>query len=180
MWRRTRAAGARRIDGRTTRHDGQLRIHQCTGTSKNASGLSMEVFPPKTCTADPVLLRRMRVMVTCPAAHRVRSTQSPVRITADDRTLRMFRAGRPNPMPGSCIHTPNNSYKHPLSATYIAHDSAAWLDARITGRSPPYYVRNTEDRTGCGLGHIGFDWGTISSPSSAPCGGACQLDIQQY
>jgi hypothetical protein len=75
---------------------------------------------------------------------------------------------------------PSNTYKHPLLNTYDPHHLADWFDNR-TGVTkptpPPHIVRNTEDRTSKGLGHVGFDWTTSASTSALACG--ADLDIQQ-
>jgi hypothetical protein len=67
------------------------------------------------------------------------------------------------------------------SATYDAHHQKEWVDVR-TGLTPPAppsprIVRNTEDRSGSGLGHVGFDWSTGTSLSALAC--SSDLDVQQ-
>jgi hypothetical protein len=136
---------------------GQLKIHQCTGTSKNASGLAIEIFPPQASSADPILLPADAGYDDLPTG-----TSPPF-----DAIVCPHHGGRSNspkipPRPAK-VHSrlfysygPSNSYKHPLLATYSAHDTASWIDARVAGRTAPYYVLNTEQRTASGLGHIGL------------------------
>jgi hypothetical protein len=160
---------------------GQVRIHQCTGTSKNASGLAAEVFSTSISNTDSVLLPADAGYSDLPSAASA-AFDAIVCPHHGGRSHSPQVPGRPAKLYSRLFYSygPSNSYKHPLPATYTAHDAAAWTDQRVAGRNAPFYVLNTEQRTANGLGHIGFDWGTTTAPSSAPCGGSCQLDIQQW
>lgn len=159
---------------------GQFRIIKCVGTSKNASGLAVEVDPPDD-THAPVLLPADAGYDDIPGAssgtfegiacphHGGWSNFKNVPTKPSPRHSRLaYSYGR------------NNTYHHPLSATYTAHNNASWTDPRVTKQSAPCYVRNTEDRSANKLGHIGFNWGKKSRPTKPPCSGACYLGIQQY
>jgi hypothetical protein len=168
--------------GLSTKRIGQLEISLCTGSSKNTSGLSLEVHAPSRVTALPVLMPAdagyddLRVVpasgqhdaIVCP--HHGGHSNSP---------------NIPKPPSGSYqrliySYGPTNTYKHPLFRTYDPHHLADWFDNR-TGVTkptpPPHIVRNTEDRTSKGLGHVGFDWTTSTSGSALACG--ADLNIQQ-
>jgi hypothetical protein len=160
---------------------GQIRIRKCTGASRNASGLAVEVDPPKGYTGAPVLLPGDAGYDDIPGAssatfegiacpHHGGASNSPV-IPA-----------KPAPFYSRLAYSYGspNTYHHPLYATYTAHDRALWTDPRVPGKSAPGFVRDTKDRTRKGVGHIGFNWGTTTAPSAAPCSGTCQLDVQQY
>jgi hypothetical protein len=160
---------------------GQITIHQCTGTSRNASGLAVEVEPPIGVTGKPVLLpadagygditgtpTRCFEGIACPH-HGGRSNSKIIpakRAPAHARLAYSYGTA--------------NTYHHPLSATFTAHDATGWTDLRIAGHSPPSYVRNTEDRSASNLGHIGLNWGSRSTPLVLPCSGVCNLGGQQY
>jgi len=159
---------------------GKLRIHKCTGTVKNDSGLAMEIFPPDTASGDSVLL---------PADAGYDDLPTGASITFD-AIVCPHHGGKSNSptVPSRPALTyarlaysygPKNSYGHPLKPTFTAHDTANWADARVRGSSVPIYVLNTEDRATCGLGHIGFDWGAVAFPVP-PCKGTCELEIQQH
>ncbi|GLS23510.1 hypothetical protein GCM10007874_65310 [Labrys miyagiensis] len=159
---------------------GPLTLLQCTGTSRNASGLAAEIGAPAGAQGRPVLLPAdagygdlpsppaagALDFINCPHhGGRSRSPTVPSRPAgADQRLAYSYGSG--------------NSYKHPLSATCSAHDSVGWDDPRI-GHSSFNYVRNTEDRAASGLGHIGFDWGAGNLPRALACSGACQLKVEQ-
>ena len=168
--------------GLSAKRIGQLEISLCTGSSKNTSGLSLEVHAPSEVSALPVLMPAdagyddLRVVPTggqhdailCPH-HGGRSNSSNVPKPPSGPYQRLIYS-----------YGPKNTYKHPLFKTYDPHHLADWFDNR-TGVTkptpPPHIVRNTEDRTSKGLGHVGFDWTTSASTSALTCG--ADLDIQQ-
>ena len=161
---------------------GQLVVSECTGTSKNTSGLALEVLPPSTSSGEKP------VLITADAGYD--DLLSPVSGAADfDAIVCPHHGGRSNsptiPTPPSWTYQrliysygPGNTYKHPLRATYNNHDSAAWYDARVSSSTTPI-VRNTADRTTVGLGHVGFDWDAHSTPAKLGCSGSTDLDVQQ-
>lgn len=168
--------------GLTKKRIGQLEISLCTGTSKNTSGLALEVHPPSGVSALPVLM---------PADAGYDDLRVVPKSGQHDAILCPHHGGRSNspniPKPPTgpyqrliYSYGPSNTYKHPLFKTYDPHHLADWFDDR-TGVSkptpPPHIVRNTEDRTSKGLGHVGFDWTTSASTSALACG--ADLDIQQ-
>lgn len=168
-------------------YNGQLTILKCTGSSRNASGLALEVSPPGS--GKPVLL---------PADAGYADLPSPYAATAGGLS--------PPPDPYDAIACPHhggysrspiipgcpastyarlaysygvpNQYSHPLSNTWTAHDAAGWADKRAGGTGP-YLVLNTENR-GSGPGHIGFAWGSGNPLPHLPCRGTqCQLQTAQ-
>jgi hypothetical protein len=168
--------------GLTTKRIGQLEISLCTGASKNTSGLALEVHPPSGTSALPVLM---------PADAGYDDLRVVPTSGQHDAILCPHHGGRsnspniPKPPSGSYqrliySYGPSNTYKHPLFRTFDPHHLADWFDNR-TGVTkptlPPHIVRNTEDRTSKGLGHVGFDWSTSASASALGCG--ADLDVQQ-
>jgi hypothetical protein len=168
--------------GLNSKRIGQLEISLCTGSAKNTSGLALTVHPPSGVAGLPVLM---------PADAGYDDLRVVPTSGQHDAILCPHHGGRSNspkiPKPPSGAYQrliysygPSNTYKHPLLNTYDPHHLADWFDNR-TGVSkptpPPYIVRNTEDRTSKGLGHVGFDWTTSASTSALACG--ADLDIQQ-
>ena len=162
---------------------GQLEISLCTGTTKNRSGLALEVHPPSGIQALPVLM---------PAD----AGYGDLRVTPasgqHDAIVCPHHGGRshsptiPNPPAGAYqrliySYGPNNTYHHPLFATYDPHHLANWFDGRSgvsTPTPPPHIARNTEDRAPIKkLGHVGFDWTAGAATSTLACG--ADLDPQQ-
>jgi hypothetical protein len=166
----------------TTKRIGQLEISLCKGTSKNTSGLALQVHPPFGVPALPVLMtgdagyNDLRVVpksgqhdaILCPH-HGGRSNSPKIPKPPSGSYQRLiYSYGR------------SNTYKHPLFTTFDPHHRANWFDNRTgvsTPTLPPHIVRNTEDRTSKGLGHVGFDWTTSGSTSTLACG--ADLNIQQ-
>lgn len=160
---------------------GQCSILKCTGTSKNASGLALEVsasapntgllpmlMPADAGYADlPTSAASSYDAIVCPH-HGGRSNSPTVPHRPSGVYPRLaYSYGR------------RNTHKHPLKPTWQAHDRAAWIDPRA-GHPKPGEVRNTADRKPTGLGHIGFNWGRAATPPVLPCGATCQLQIQQF
>lgn len=165
-----------------TKRLGQLEISLCSGTSKNTSGLSVEVHPPSGVSALPVLM---------PADAGYDDLRAVPKNGQHDAIVCPHHGGRSNspniPKPPTgpyqrliYSYGPSNTYHHPLFNTYDPHHQADWFDNRPGVASPtlpPHIVRNTENRTPSGLGHVGFDWTTSTSVSTLACG--ADLNIQQ-
>ncbi|MGY3690567.1 hypothetical protein ACVIGA_000647 [Bradyrhizobium sp. USDA 3240] len=166
-----------------TKRIGQLEISLCTGSSKNASGLSLTVYPPSTASAKPILM---------PADAGYNDLRAYLGSGAYDAVVCPHHGGRSNspsvPTPPSSgsyqrliysYGTPN-SYGHPLPATFTKHDSAKWIDRRVTPPPASFIVRNTADRTvPPNLGHVGFDWTTSTSLTALACAAGSDLNVQQ-
>jgi hypothetical protein len=124
--------------GLSTKRIGQLEISLCTGSSKNTSGLSLEVHPPSGVSARPVLMPAdagyddLRVVpasgqhdaILCP--HHGGLSNSP---------------NIPKPPSGPYqrliySYGPKNTYKHPLFKTYDPHHLADWFDRGHETDSP--------------------------------------------
>jgi hypothetical protein len=163
-----------------TKQIGQLAISLCKGASKNTSGLSLEVHPPSTVSALPVLM---------PADAGYDDLRAVPASCQHDAILCPHHGGHsnspiiPNPPSGPYqrliySYGPNNTYYHPLSGTYTRHDGADWFDGRVTPLRATPIVRNTADRLKPrDLGHVGFNWTTSTSFSALACG--ADLDVQQ-
>jgi hypothetical protein len=158
---------------------GQVKVLQCTGKSKNASGLAVELLPPKAKNGKPVLFpgdagyadlptpqTKNFEAISCP--HHGGNSHSPTIPTRPSGTISRLIYS----------YGIGNSYKHPLMNTWFAHDHSGWRDPRA-GRVSKGDVRNTADRGTSGLGHVGFAWVPITALITTPCMGSCQLDIQQ-
>jgi len=60
--------------------------------------------------------------------------------------------------------------------TRTQHDGKGWLDRKVKRQSVlPLKVRNTEDRSGVGLGHVYVAWMTLSAVPSMNCGSGSDL-----
>jgi hypothetical protein len=161
---------------------GQLIISECTGSTKNTSGLALVAHPPSTSSGE------LPVLMTADAGYG--DLFNSVSSNPDfDAIVCPHHGGRSNsptiPAPPSWTYQrliysygPGNTYKHPLPATYNSHDYEKWYDARVPSSATPI-VRNTADRTAVGLGHVGFDWDAHSAPAKLACGGLTDLDAQQ-
>jgi len=167
----------------STKRIGQLEIGQCTGSSKNDSGLCLEIHPPSGVFAKPVLM---------PADAGYDDLAVYRGSGSYDAIVCPHHGGRSNspriPSPPSSgtyqrlIYTYgiNNTYKHPLLNTYTNHNNAFWLDRRVTVPPANYIARNTADRNArSGLGHVGFDWTTSTSLTALTCAAGSDLDVQQ-
>lgn len=164
---------------------GQLEIGECTGSTKNDSGLSLHLHPPSSIPrGQPVLMPADAGYDDLPGGRPRDGTL--------DAIVCPHHGGHSNspqiPLPPSVTHQrliysygPNNSYKHPLFKTYDAHHRKNWVDVRKGLTTPvppsPRVVRNTEDRKSSGLGHVGFDWTTGTSLTALACG--ADLGVQQ-
>jgi hypothetical protein len=158
---------------------GQCRIIKCTGTTKNTSGLAMEVHPPAGVPGFPMLLPADAGYDDIPACHAASYDAIACPHHGGRSTYSVVPARPPGAYPRLAYsYGLGNSHKHPLPNTQQDHHRAGWLDPR-QGATHPGEVRNTVDRLPSGLGHIGFDWGRGSMPP-VPCGTSCELDVQQY
>jgi hypothetical protein len=167
----------------STKRIGQLEIGQCTGSSKNDSGLSLEIHPPSGVSARPVLMLAdagygdLAVYrgsgsydaIVCPH-HGGRSNSPKIPSPPSSGTYQRL------------IYTYGlkNTYNHPLLKTYTDHNKAFWTDKRVTAAPANYIVRNTADRNASTLlGHVGFDWTAGTSLTALACAAGSDLDPQQ-
>lgn len=160
---------------------GQLTLLQCSGSSRNSSGLAAIVSPPAGVAALPVLL---------PADAGYGDVPMAVGQTFD-AIAAPHHGGHSNspliPAPASTFarlgysYGASNSYGHAFNTVRVAHDGVGWLDPKCG--SLPTYVLNTEDRNpSTNLGHIGFNWGVSPRPGAPTCSPGCttELAIQQW
>ncbi|MEY9120624.1 hypothetical protein [Bradyrhizobium yuanmingense] len=160
---------------------GQVVIQQCTGSSKNSSGLALSLLPPKRVSGKPALLPADAGYgdlprypksggldaIVCP--HHGGKSHSPTVPHPPGRSYRrlFYTYGK------------GNTYGHPLTKTYQDHHTAKWTDKRVKRPPPDQLARNTADRNRLGLGHIGFDWTTSKSLAKMLCSVKRSLDDQQ-
>ncbi|MCP3414240.1 hypothetical protein NLM16_09020 [Bradyrhizobium brasilense] len=160
---------------------GQIVVQQCSGSSKNSSGLALSLLPPKRVSGKPVLLPADAGYgdlprypksgdldaIVCP--HHGGRSNSPTVPRPPGRSYRrlFYTYGK------------GNSYGHPLPKTYQNHHTAKWTDKRVKRPPPDQLARNTADRNRLGLGHVGFDWTTSRSLAKMLCSVKRSLDVQQ-
>jgi hypothetical protein len=156
---------------------GQISIDQCTGSTRNDSGLALTVAPAGG--GDPVLL---------PGDATYRHVPSGLGTTFESIVCphhggKMHGAKAPR-SPGNGYsrlgysYGKGNRYKHPIRATRREHDKKGWHDP-VIARHPNPLVRETAKRSNTGLGHIAVGWTLWNRPPSVACSGACQLQPQQ-
>lgn len=158
---------------------GQITIHQCTGASRNSSGLAVTVADPGSPRTEPALLPADAgyadlpssvpasfALIACPH-HGGRSNSPTVPLAPGPAYQRLAYS-----------YGPGNTYGHPRTPIRRKHDKAGWRDPQLRCMAPGH-VLNTADRACKGLGHIGFDWNAGGIPAGLPCGTQCQLEIKQ-
>jgi hypothetical protein len=160
---------------------GQIVVNQCTGSSKNSSGLALEVLPPSKLDGKPILL---------PADAGYGDLPNYPADGAYDAVVCPHHGGASNsptaPKPPAAAYQrlvysygKENTYGHPLRRTRRMHHNSLWSDAKVIKRLQPQITRNTADRTKIGVGHVGFEWTATKLPGPLVCDRKKSLQVQQ-
>ncbi len=171
---------------------GRFHLERCTGRGRNHSGLAVTLsersngsgqtmlFPGDACY-DHIPSFKGSAYLSVVAPHHggdmKSSTTPPAPPSSSSRLVYSFGIG--------------NTFSHPRNITRSNHHHAGWRDPKAKGVRVrgAHEVRDTEDRTSVGLGHVLLDWSMAATLPSTCCrnlkcacrvaGNSCDLQAQQ-
>jgi hypothetical protein len=161
---------------------GSVLLERCTGSDRNNGGIALTISESPNGAGWQMLFpgdARYRFVPSYIAGKIYHSVVAPHHGAKPDKTPVPVFTGHPaSRMVYSYGH--GNSYKHATLTARRAHHANGWIDPAILPGTPISYVRNTEDRSIAGLGHVLLSWRTTSGPPRLPCHGShCQLQAVQ-
>lgn len=163
---------------------GQIQIELATGSGRNHSGIILTLAEKQDGSGEQILMPGDASYHYIPSFCSLGGSPylSMVATHHGGALKSSLIPGCPSLSASRLVYSVGNpnSYRHPLAATRSAHDSNGWIDPAVAAGPSPGLVRETNNRTGSGLGHVLLTWSSSTVSPTLPCGGAgCQLDHQQ-